>query len=342
MKQSIIYTLALITLGLGSCQKPFELDSPLTPSTEQSSSSSSLAYLKAADLDYSSKREVISVAQHGDDLSVFGDQQVYVYLSKPATEDVRVSLALDRSEAALEAFTKGLTENPGYKIAEEGYAKLENAEVVIPKGQLKSSKPVLVKAGAKYAELSKATAGSEYRLIALRLDKVAEGVAAPSKEHARLFLPVEKEYTNILMDQEAPKGSKVDVNLLDYEVSSAYTGYGKEALYDGTGDFWYAAFGDQAPWFSATLQSGTHKFTGVRVSVLAGYFAIAREWTIYTTTDGETWNAQGVVQGYEINQKGDVTIHFVSPIVAKGIKLAATRRGQSGCAVKEFELYAQD
>ena len=57
MKQSIIYTLALITLGLGSCQKPFELDSPLTPSTEQSSSSSSLAYLKAADLDYSSKRE---------------------------------------------------------------------------------------------------------------------------------------------------------------------------------------------------------------------------------------------------------------------------------------------
>ena len=167
-------------------------------------------------------------------------------------------------------------------------------------------------------------------------------MAAASKERARLFLPVEKEYTNILMDQEAPKGSKVDVNLLDYEVSSAYTGYGKEALYDGTGDFWYAAFGDQAPWFSATLQSGTRKFTGVRVSVLAGYFAIAREWTIYTTTDGETWNAQGVVQGYEINQKGDVTIHFVSPIVAKGIKLAATRRGQSGCAVKEFELYAQD
>ena len=78
MKQSIIYTLALITLGLGSCQKPFELDSPLTPSTEQSSSSSSLAYLKAADLDYSSKREVISVAQHGADPAVFGDQQVYV------------------------------------------------------------------------------------------------------------------------------------------------------------------------------------------------------------------------------------------------------------------------
>ena len=237
MKQSIIYTLALITLGLGSCQKPFELDSPLTPSTEQSSSSSSLVYLKAADLDYSSKREVISVAQHGDDLSVFGDQQVYVYLSKPATEDVRVSLALDRSEAALEAFVKGLTENPGYKIAEEGYAKIENAEVVIPKGQLKSSKPVLVKAGAKYTELSKATAGSEYRLIALRLDKVADGVAAASKEHARLFLPVEKEYTNILMDQAAPKGSKVDVNLLDYEVSSEYTGLGKENLYDGTDNF---------------------------------------------------------------------------------------------------------
>lgn len=342
MKKSIIYSLGLLALGLSACQQSFENDSPLYP-TQTQSAFTTLAYLKAGDYDYATALKQQVVGMHGDDLAVLPDQEVYVYLSKPAAEDVTLRLELDHSTEALAAYTKGLTTNPGYQLAPEGYAQLEGQEVTIPKGQTKSAKPVLIKAGPKYAEISRAKGESEYFLVALKLQQPQASSVGLSQEHHQLYLPVYKRYANVLLDQQQAKGTAIPSSELTYAVSSSFTGYGPEYMHDGQlSTFWYASFSDYEPWFSVSLREGKRRLTGVRIRPLASYFLSARELTVYTTQDGETWQPQGVIEGYEINQHPDNVVHFLSPIEAKGVKLVTTRRGLSRqFSIKELDLYAE-
>ena len=67
-----------------------------------------------------------------------------------------MTVALATSEAYYRFLHQHPLNQPGYKVAPEGYAKLSTTTVTIPKGQTKSSAAITISVGDKYAEISTA------------------------------------------------------------------------------------------------------------------------------------------------------------------------------------------
>jgi len=350
MNKSIPLALALSLLSLMGCQKGYDIDTPLFDKTE-AMGNSSLVYLKTDDYTFTQVASLRKVAQDGALVTNFDAKSCYVYLSKPADQDVTVTLALDTSEASLASYTKTLTSDPGFRVAPEGYAKLSTTTLTIPKGQTKSDAPVLIEPGEKYAELSTAVPQAVHYLVSLKVMAVqgASNVAL-SKQANTFFLPIEKSYNNVSLTTDAATGVLLSSDALTYDASSVYTRgsvvYGVDALSDGsTGTWWLANIAtDPYPAITIMHSSGAKKFTDISVQTQRNYITAVRELEIFITKDGASWLSQGKVNAYEINQKQDVRIHFSVPVEAKGVKLVAVRRGLSRgyYGMSELSLYAAE
>ena len=153
MQKTLSIACAALFLGLTSCSKSFDLDTPLFDKTE-TQTAASVAYIKTGDFDLAKSIKPLTVTLEGTTISEFTAQERYVYLSKPVDQDVTVTVALATTEASIAPFTSSLSTNPGYKVAPEGYAKLSTTTVTIPKGQTKSSSAITISVGDKYAEIS--------------------------------------------------------------------------------------------------------------------------------------------------------------------------------------------
>ena len=168
MQKTLSIACAALFLGLTSCSKSFDLDTPLFDKVE-TQAAASVAYIKTGDFDLAKSISPLLVAHSASTVTEFTAQERYVYLSKPVDQDVTVTVALATTEAAIAPFTSSLQSNPGYKVAPEGYAKLSTTTVTIPKGQTKSSSAITISVGDKYAEISKANAATEYYVIPVQV-----------------------------------------------------------------------------------------------------------------------------------------------------------------------------
>ena len=67
------------------------------------------------------------------------------------------------------------------------------------------------------------------------------------------------------------------------------------------------------------------------------------EVEIFTTQDGTTWTSQGVLPTSYFNKESSVVVRFLTPVEAKGIKIAAvTPSGISGYfGIGELTFYVE-
>lgn len=350
MNKSVSFALALSLLSLVGCQKSFDLNTPLYDKSK-GAEATSVAYLKTDDFTFAQIASTRRVAQDGASVTNFNSQECYVYLSKPADQDVKVTVSLDNSEASLTTYTKTLSSNPGFRMAPEGYAKLSATTVTIPKGKTKSETAITIEPGDKYVELSTAQAFGEYYLVALKVAAV-QGPAkvGVSKLAGTYFLPIEKSYNNVSLTTDAATGTQISASDLEYEASSArtYGGYvyGVDQLHDGSTSSWWLAdiAKDPLPVLTIMHPSGTKKFTDISIQTQTNYITAVRELEIFITKDGKTWFSQGNISAYDINRKQDVRIHFSMPVEAKGVKIAAVRKGYARgyYGMTELSLYATE
>lgn len=350
MNKSVSFALALSLISLVGCQKGYDLDTPLYDKSE-GVGAASLAYLKIDDFTFAQIAPTQRVAQEGASVTNFNPQECYVYLSKPADQDVKVTVSLDDSEASLTTYTKTLTSNPGFRMAPEGYAKLSTTTVTIPKGKTKSETAITIEPGDKYVELSTAQGFGEYYLVALKLSAVQGSTSVGlSKEASTYFLPIEKSYNNVLLTTDAPTGTQISASELEYEASSArsYGGYlySVDHLYDGNTSSWWLAdiAKDPLPVLTIMHPSGVKKFTDISIQTQTNYITAVRELEILITKDGKTWFSQGKINAYDINRKQDVRIHFPMSVEAKGVRIASVRKGypRGSYGMTELSVYAEE
>ena len=133
MQKTLSIACAALFLGLTSCSKSFDLDTPLFDKTE-TQTAASVAYIKTGDFDLAKSISPLLVAHSASTVTEFTAQERYVYLSKPVDQDVTVTVALATTESSIASFTKTLPTNPGYKVAPEGYAKLSTTTVTYSQG----------------------------------------------------------------------------------------------------------------------------------------------------------------------------------------------------------------
>lgn len=335
MQKTLSIACAALFLGLTSCSKSFDLDTPLfdkTTGTEYSS----YAYMKTSDYTFTQVATLVQVAQNGASVTEFPQQECYVYLSEPATEDVTVTLSLDDSDASLTDYKKTLSSDPGYRIAPEGYAKLSTTSVTIPKGQIKSSTAVSVSPGDKYLSISQESAKKDYFVIPLKIAAIAgSSSVGVSQKYATYFIPVVKNYQNVAWYTRDPVGAMLTPSDLTYEVSSEQNVsgwvYKKEFLYDNDPyNEWYADQEDKEPWVSAVLSNGTKKFSYVLFRGSPVEMTKVSEIEVLITRDGVSWISQGVLPTSLLNSRTATVIRFVNPIEAKGVKIAGHNNTGSG------------
>jgi F5/8 type C domain len=348
MQKTLSIACAALFLGLTSCSKSFDLDAPLFDKTE-TQTAESVAYIKTGDFDLSKSISPLMVTLEGTAISEFTAQERYVYLSKPADQDVTVTVALATTEAAIASFTSSLQSNPGYKVAPEGYAKLSTTTVTIPKGQTKSSAAITISVGDNYAEISKANAAAEYYVIPVQVSTVSgSSSVGVSKDYGTYFIPVKKSYQNISYYTRDPQGMALTSADITYDVSSELSWgtstYSKDHLYDGDpSDEWYSAYSDDNAWITGMLASGTKKFTALLFKGTDGKTNAFTELEIFTTQDGTNWVSQGVLSTSYLNRESSAVVRFINPVEAKGIKIQAlnpTRMGLFG--IGELTFYAEN
>lgn len=331
MNKNLLLALALSTLTLSGCKKSFGVDTPLFDKTE-GTEYASLAYLKTADHTFSQVASEVSVAQNGTNVTKFTQQDYFVYLTKPATEDVTVTVSLDESATILDTYrTRHLSSNPGYRLAPEGYAKLSATTVTIPKGQTKSSTAVGVLPGDKYNEVSQASGKKDYFVIPLKITAVAgSSSVGVSQKYDTYFIPVVKNYQNVHWYSRDPDGTMLSPSDLTYEVSSELTysdkTYGKGLLYDGDpSEVWYADYSDSNPWVSVQLSQGTKKYNYILFKGANDSMDKFEELEVLITQDGTNWTSQGVLPLKDLNEGKFTVIHFYRPIEAKGVKIVGRK-----------------
>lgn len=121
---------------------------------------------------------------------------------------------------------------------------------------------------------------------------------------------------------------------------------GVDLLHDGNAYSWWLAdiSKDPLPVITVMHPSGAKQLTDISIQTRTGYVTAVRELEIFITKDGTTWLSQGKVNAYTINQQQDVRIHFTSSVEAKGVKIAAVRRGYSRgtFAIGELALFAAE
>lgn len=343
MQKTLSIACAALFLGLTSCSKSFDLDTPLFDKTE-TQMAASVAYIKTGDFDLAKSIKPLTVTLEGTTISEFTAQERYVYLSKPVDQDVTVTVALATTEASMASFTSTLSTNPGYKVAPEGYAKLSTTTVTIPKGQTKSSSSITISVGDKYAEISKANAATEYYVIPVQVSAVSgSSSVGVSQDYGTYFIPVKKSFQNIGYYTHGPQGTALASTDVTYEVSTAYSrSYGKGNLYDGdASSAWYAQFADSSPWVSGILASGTKKFTAIHFQGTDGSMN-AEQIEIFTTQDGTTWTSQGVLSASYLNQESSATVRFLNPIEAKGVKILGINYSFGYFGIGELTFYAEN
>lgn len=343
MQKTLSIACAALFLGLTSCSKSFDLDTPLFDKTE-TQTAASVAYIKTGDFDLAKSIKPLTVTLEGTTISEFTAQERYVYLSKPVDQDVTVTVALATTEASMASFTSTLSTNPGYKVAPEGYAKLSTTTVTIPKGQTKSSSSITISVGDKYAEISKANAATEYYVIPVQVSAVSgSSSVGVSQDYGTYFIPVKKSFQNIGYYTRGPQGTALASTDVTYEVSTAYSrSYGKGNLYDGdASSAWYAQFADSSPWVSGILASGTKKFTAIHFQGTDGSMN-AEQIEIFTTQDGTTWTSQGVLSASYLNQESSATVRFLNPIEAKGVKILGINYSFGYFGIGELTFYAEN
>ena len=350
MNKNLLLALALSTLTLSGCKKSFGVDTPLFDKTE-GTEYASLAYLKTADHTFSQVASEVSVAQNGTNVTKFTQQDYFVYLTKPATEDVTVTVSLDESATILDTYrTRHLSSNPGYRLAPEGYAKLSATTVTIPKGQTKSSTAVGVLPGDKYNEVSQASGKKDYFVLPLKITAVAgSSSVGVSQKYDTYFIPVVKNYQNVIWYSRDPMGgAMVSSSDLTYEVSSesvvpSWT-YKGEFLYDNDlTNEWYADVKDKEPWVSVVLGSGMKKFTYILFRGSPVEMTSMSDLEVFITRDGENWISQGILPTAKLNTKDATVIKFLNPIEAKGVKFVGrnpTHRGYF--CIAELNFFAED
>ena len=343
MQKTLSIAFAALFLGLTSCSKSFDLDAPLFDKAE-TQTAESVAYIKTGDFDLSKSISPLMVTLEGTAISEFTAQERYVYLSKPADQDVTVTVALATTEAAIASFTSSLQSNPGYKVAPEGYAKLSTTTVTIPEGQTKSSSAITISVGDKYAEISTANAATEYYVIPVQVSAVSgSSTVGVSQDYGTYFIPVKKSFQNIGYYTRGPQGTALASTDVTYEVSTAYSSsYGKGNLYAGdASSAWYAQFADSSPWVSGILTSGTKKFTAIHFQGTNGSMN-AEQIEIFTTQDGTTWTSQGVLSASYLNQESSATVRFLNPIEAKGVKILGINYSFGYFGIGELTFYAEN
>ena len=347
MQKTLSIACAALFLGLTSCSKSFDLDTPLFDKTE-TQTAASVAYIKTGEFDLAKSISPLQVTHNASTVTEFTAQERYVYLSKPVDQDVTVTVALATSEASIASFTSSLSTNPGYKVAPEGYAKLSTTTVTIPKGQTKSSSAITISVGDKYAEISTANAATEYYVIPVQVSAISGASSiGVSQDYGTYFIPVKKSYQNVSFYTRDPQGTALTPAVINYAVSSELTwgtfAYDKKYLYDGDpSDGWYASTSDSSPWVTGILASGTKKFNYILFK--STDMKTFSEVEIFTTQDGTTWTSQGVLSTSYFNTEGSAVVRFLSPIEAKGIKIAAvTPSGISGFfGIGELTFYAEN
>ena len=343
MQKTLSIACAALFLGLTSCSKSFDLDTPLFDKAE-TQTAASVAYIKTGEFDLAKSISPLQVTHNASTVTEFTAQERYVYLSKPAGQDVTVTVALATTEAAIASFTKTLTTNPGYKVAPEGYAKLSTTTVTIPKGQTKSSAAITISVGDKYAEISKANAAAEYYVIPVQVSTVSgSSSVGVSKDYGTYFIPVKKSYQNISYYTRDPQGTALTSADITYDVSSELSWgthtYSKDHLYDGDpSDEWYSAYSDDNAWITGMLA----KFTALLFKGTDGKTNAFTELEIFTTQDGTNWVSQSVLSTSHLNRESSAVVRFINPVEAKGIKIQAlnpTRMGLFG--IGELTFYAE-
>ena len=349
MNKNLLLALALSTLTLSGCKKSFGVDTPLFDKTE-GTEYASLAYLKTADHTFSQVASEVSVAQNGTNVTTFTQQDYFVYLTKPATEDVTVTVSLDESATILDTYrTRHLSSNPGYRLAPEGYAKLSATTVTIPKGQTKSSTAVGVLPGDKYNEVSQASGKKDYFVIPLKITAVAgSSSVGVSQKYDTYFIPVVKNYQNVSYYSRDPHGTMLTASDVDYEVSTEYEWsgwtYKKDFLYDNdTQNEWYADRADPEPWVSVILKNGKKKFSYILFRGSPVDMTKSRDLEVFITQDGENWIPQGILPTASINNGNFRVIKFLNPIEAKGVKfIGRNPTGTGSFAIAELNFFAED
>lgn len=185
MKIKSILTLGVLSLfGFTSCEKGFDLNSELIPQ-DKVDPTIIKTYLSTGNPPYNVS--IISTTQTPINFLEETNTELYVQLSKPATQDITVEVVLDLSLEAQKEASKAFQVPSLLPLAPEGLLKLSTQSVVVKQGQLKSETAIKVEFDNK--ELLRSVEG-RYFLASVKVTKTSFGV--PSTNFGASYIAVDR------------------------------------------------------------------------------------------------------------------------------------------------------
>lgn len=322
MTKTILGGFVLGAIMLASCSKPFELNTPLHP-RESTNTSLPIVYFRTSDLTVGNVAPLGTITVSKGVVSDFTAPEVYVYLTKPAPEDLTLKVKVNDSDAVTKAYAGKMADGMTYVTMPSSAVTVGDATVSFKKGTKKSDKPVKLQAASGYSDFMQAQLPNRRGLVTLTLE-FPESKLRLSRDYGHFYLPYTLETENLrsATAEEVGTLSAIPgddlkyqfVAVLDYETWTYPPIY---YLYDNnlsTSVFTDSAEDNQYFYISPKGGGGLE----VKGLYLSAPESIAfEELMVYASFDGKKWVSQGTID--LIPDKGDGKKNyylFKSPVKA--------------------------
>lgn len=257
----------------------------------------------------------------------------HVRMSRPASSDVKVSVALDNTAAEEYDATAELLSTDVLKLLTD--------EVTIPAGQIISSEEIVIAINDESAAVE---ALEKYAVAAVVLNASGAGVA---QEYNTYIWKLYKETLNVYaeLNTGAVIEGMTEIPKSDWTFSTTNTNYGNE-ITDGDISAWNYGM--------VSTPGGTMTFEFSSPRKVSAFACITPQYASYyrygvgalkveTSDDGETWTGHGTVTLQQLTGNGVWTVaKFYEPVTAKYFRYSPQTRanGSTGYAyVGEVKIY---
>lgn len=259
----------------------------------------------------------------------------HVRMSRPASSDVKVSVALDNTAAEEYDATAELLSTDVLKLLTD--------EVTIPAGQIISSEEIVIAINDESAAVE---ALEKYAVAAVVLNASGAGVA---QEYHTYIWKLYKETLNVYaeLNTGAVIEGMTEIPKSEWTFSAPSAGYYESEITDGVVSSYN--YGD------VTTPGGTMTFEFSSPRKVSAFACIPPQYSSYfrygvgalkveTSDDGETWTGHGTVTLQQVTANGVWAVaKFYEPVTAKFFRYTVQTRanGSSGSSafIGEAKIY---
>lgn len=331
INKTLLAMLAMLPF-LAGCQSDPDVGTPLYPVEEEDMSPKVYVYSGAVEGNVTES----TLVNTPSGLIIPEDTlRFYVRMTRPVSEDVTVSVALDNTVAA--------EYDADAEILSTDVMKLEQGEVTIPAGGTISSEEIVIAINDESAAVK---ALEKYAVVGIVLNASGAGV---SKDYHTYIWKLYKETLNVYaeLNTGAVIEGMTEIPKSDWTFSAPSAGFYESEIIDGVVSSYN--YGD------VTTPGGTMTFEFSSPRKVSAFACIPPQYSYYfrygvgalkveTSDDGETWTGHGTVTLQQVTANGVWAVaKFYEPVTAKFFRYTVQTRanGSSGSSafIGEAKIY---